>query len=300
MSRLNYHHLYYFWQVARGGNLTETAQRLHISQSALSAQIKQFEQSMQVQLFSRQGRRLVLTDSGYQTLKYAEDIFSRGEELEQLLLKGMQPQHNPLRIGTLATMSRNFIESFIAPLLLSSNVRYSLFSMNQTALLNALAEHQLDLVLSNIAVQGTDNQLWQCRLLARQPVAVIGPPGKALPENLAAYQQQRWVLPPVHSPIRTAFDALAAQYQLQPDVVAEADDMAMLRLLTRDSGALSVIPEVVVKDELHNGSLEKYLMLPEVYENFYFITTHRELMHPQQSLLLDAFDAQRLSYSANS
>ncbi|MDP4945742.1 LysR family transcriptional regulator [Alishewanella sp. SMS8] len=300
MSRLNYHHLYYFWQVARGGNLTETAQRLHISQSALSAQIKQFEQSMQVQLFSRQGRRLVLTDSGYQTLKYAEDIFSRGEELEQLLLKGMQPQHNPLRIGTLATMSRNFIESFIAPLLLSSNVRYSLFSMNQTALLNALAAHQLDLVLSNIAVQGTDNQLWQCRLLARQPVAVIGPPGKALPENLAAYQQQRWVLPPVHSPIRTAFDALAAQYQLQPDVVAEADDMAMLRLLTRDSGALSVIPEVVVKDELKNGSLEKYLMLPEVYENFYFITTHRELMHPQQSLLLDAFDAQRLSYSANS
>ncbi|MCC5452392.1 LysR family transcriptional regulator [Rheinheimera sp. UJ51] len=300
MSRLNYHHLYYFWQVARGGNLTETAQRLHISQSALSAQIKQFEQSMQVQLFSRQGRRLVLTDSGYQTLKYAEDIFSRGEELEQLLLKGMQPQHNPLRIGTLATMSRNFIESFIAPLLLSSNVRYSLFSMNQTALLNALAAHQLDLVLSNIAVLGTDNQMWQCRLLARQPVAVIGPPGKALPENLAAYQQQRWVLPPVHSPIRTAFDALAAQYQLQPDVVAEADDMAMLRLLTRDSGALSVIPEVVVKDELHNGSLEKYLMLPEVYENFYFITTHRELMHPQQSLLLDAFDAQRLSYSANS
>ena len=113
MGRLNYHHLYYFWQVARGVNLTETAQRLHVSQSALSAQIKQLEQSMQVQLFQRQGRRLVLTDSGYQTLKYAEDIFSRGEELEQLLLNGMQSQYSPLRIGTLATMSRNFIESFI-------------------------------------------------------------------------------------------------------------------------------------------------------------------------------------------
>ncbi|HSG51094.1 MAG TPA: LysR family transcriptional regulator, partial [Rheinheimera sp.] len=185
MSRLNYHHLYYFWQVARGGNLTETAQRLHISQSALSAQIKQLEQSMQVQLFQRQGRRLVLTDSGYQTLKYAEDIFSRGEELEQLLLKGIQPQHSPLRIGTLATMSRNFIESFIAPLLGSATSRYSLFSMNQTALLNALVSHQLDLVLSNIAVQGNDSQLWQCRLLARQPVAVIGPPGKALGSELS-------------------------------------------------------------------------------------------------------------------
>lgn len=289
MSRLNYHHLYYFWQVARGGNLTETAQRLHISQSALSAQIKQLEHSMQVQLFNRQGRRLVLTDSGYQTLKYAEDIFSRGEELEQLLLKGMQPQHSPLRIGTLATMSRNFIESFIAPLLNTAPARYSLSSMNQTALLNALAAHQLDLVLSNIAVQGNDSQLWQCRLLARQPVAVIGPTGQAGTRQLPAYQQQRWVLPPVQSPIRTAFDALAAQYQLQPEVVAEADDMAMLRLLARDSGALTVMPEVVVKDELKSGRLEKYLTLPQVYENFYIITTQRELVHPQQNLLLQAF-----------
>lgn len=289
MSRLNYHHLYYFWQVARGGNLTETAQRLHISQSALSAQIKQLEQSMQVQLFQRQGRRLVLTDSGYQTLKYAEDIFSRGEELEQLLLKGMQPQHSPLRIGTLATMSRNFIESFIAPLLGSSSSRYSLFSMSQTALLNALVAHQLDLVLSNIAVQGNDSQLWQCRLLARQPVAVIGPPGKASGDDLSAYRQMPWVLPPVQSPIRTAFDALAAQYLLQPEVVAEADDMAMLRLLARDSGAFTVMPEVVVKDELQSGRLQKYLALPEVYENFYIITTQRDFIHPRQQQLLQQF-----------
>jgi len=291
MSRLNYHHLYYFWQVARGTNLTETAQRLHISQSALSSQIKQLEQSMQVQLFRRENRKLVLTDSGYQTLKYAEDIFSRGAELEQLLLQGMQPQHSPIRIGTLATMSRNFIESFITPLLAKSDARYSLLSMNQTTLLNALAQHQLDLALSNIAVQGNDSQLWQCRLLARQPVAVIGPPGKHSGNNLADYKGLRWVLPPVQSPVRTAFDALAAQYQLQPEIVAEADDMAMLRLLARDSGALAVIPEVVVKDELQNGRLHKYLTLPQIYENFYIITTQRELLHPQLNLLLQAFSA---------
>ena len=291
MSRLNYHHLYYFWQVARGTNLTETAQRLHISQSALSTQIKQLEHSMQVQLFRREGRRLVLTDSGYQALKYAEDIFSRGAELEHLLQQGIQPQHSPIRIGTLSTMSRNFIESFIAPLLTASDTRYSLLSMDQTTLLNALAQHQLDLALSNIAVQGNDSQLWQCRLLARQPVAVIGPPGNLHGGSLADYQHQRWVLPPVQSPIRTAFDALAAQYQLQPDIVAEADDMAMLRLLVRDSGALAVMPEVVVKDELKNGRLQKYLTLPQVYENFYIITTQRELLHPQLKPLLQAFSS---------
>lgn len=289
MSRLNYHHLYYFWQVGRSGNLTETARRLHVSQSALSAQIKQLEHSMAVKLFNRQGRRLVLTDSGYQTLKYAEDIFSRGEELEQLLLKGLQPQHSPLRIGTLATMSRNFIESFITPLLGKAQSRYSLLSMNQTALLNALAAHQLDLVLSNIAVQGNDSQLWQCRLLARQPVAVIGPPGKVSGSDLTAYRQQQWVLPPVQSPVRTAFDALAAQYQLQPEIIAEADDMAMLRLLARDSGAFTVMPDVVVKDELKSGRLHKYLALPQVYENFYIITTQRDFIHPQLQHLLQQF-----------
>ena len=138
-------------------------------------------------------------------------------------------------------------------------------------------------------MQGNDSQLWQCRLLARQPVAVIGPPARHPGDSLNDYKKQRWVLPPVQSPVRTAFDALAAQYQLQPDVIAEADDMAMLRLLARDSGALAVIPEVVVKDELQSGRLYKYLTLPQIYENFYIITTQRELLHPQLNLLLQAF-----------
>lgn len=290
MNRLNYHHLYYFWQVAKQGNLTRTAELLHISQSALSSQIKQLEQSMQVTLFQREGRKLLLTDSGYQTLKYAEDIFSRGAELEHLLTQGLQPEHSPIRIGALSTMSRNFIESFISPLLTMPDARYSLLSMAQPALLNALAQHQLDLALTNVAVQGHDNQLWQCRLLARQPVSIIGPSGRApSPDLNTGYQRQRWVLPPAQSPIRTAFDALAAQFQLQPNIIAEADDMAMLRLLVRDSGALTVMPEVVVKDELKSGRLQQYLILPQVYENFYIVTTQRELLHPKLNLLLQQF-----------
>ena len=88
-------------------------------------------------------------------------------------------------------------------------------------------------------------------------------------------------------------DILQNQYQLQPEVIAEADDMAMLRLLARDSGGLAVIPEVVVKDELQNGRLAKYLTLPQVYENFYIITTQRELLHPQLNQLLQAFSRQQ-------
>ena len=85
MAKLNYHHLYYFWHVAKTGNLTETAKNLHVSQSALSSQIKQLETNMDVDLFAREGRKLVLTESGKRTLLYAEEIFAKGEELELLL-----------------------------------------------------------------------------------------------------------------------------------------------------------------------------------------------------------------------
>ena len=82
MARLNYHHLHYFWCVARDGNLTRSAQRLHVSQSALSMQIRQLEEMIGEQLFSRTGRSLVLTETGQIVLRYANSIFRHGEELE--------------------------------------------------------------------------------------------------------------------------------------------------------------------------------------------------------------------------
>lgn len=113
MSRLNYHHLYYFWQVAKLGNLTQAAKELHVSQSALSAQIKQLEHNVGVSLFERVGRNLMLTDQGKKVLSYADDIFTTGQELEALLSKGVQSTTH-VTIGVLTTLSRNFVEAFIS------------------------------------------------------------------------------------------------------------------------------------------------------------------------------------------
>ena len=99
MSRLNYHHLYYFWQVATNGNLTQVAHKLHVSQSALSNQIRQLEDSMGSPLFERRGRKLLLTERGQRVLAYAQDIFSKGEELESLIRRGIAPEYQHLRIG---------------------------------------------------------------------------------------------------------------------------------------------------------------------------------------------------------
>lgn len=290
MNRLNYHHLQYFWHVAKVGNLTKVAEKLHISQSALSAQIKQLEESLDCQLFLRQGRRLVLTEMGNVAFSYAESIFNKGNELENLLRKGMESENKVVRIGVLSTMSRNFIESFVEPVLNNSNFKLEIYASGQSTLLNSLTNHQLDLALTNIEVRGNADQLWECILLNRQPISVIGPEGfdiKSVFSN--KYQEYNWILPSAESPIRAAFDGLCALHQMEPRIIAEANDMAMLRLLARDSRALTVMPEVVVKDELRNGTLKAYAQLPEVYENFYAVTVKKHFRKYEINNLINKF-----------
>lgn len=293
MSRLNYHHLYYFWKVATVGNLTRVAESLHVSQSALSAQIRQLERNMEVKLFERRGRSLVLTESGQRALALAQDIFTKGEELESLLRQGAQSGIQSLRIGVLSTMSRNFVEVFISPLLGNPRVTFSLHARGLVDLLEGLRKHQYDLVLSNVNVasdthlRGSEESMWQSQLLARQPVSIVGPPGRrpgtAFPEG---YRELPWVLPGNPSEIRTAFDGFCARWQMEPRIQAEADDMAMLRLLARDSGALAVVPRVVVRDEIQQGTLVEYMTLPNLFENFYAITIKRQFAPEIMSELL--------------
>lgn len=288
MSRLNYHHLYYFWQVALSGNLTQTAQQLHISQSALSTQIKQLEDSLNQPLFFRQGRKLILTEAGQQVLGYATDIFSKGEELEALMRRGISPQQQQLRIGTAATMSRNFIEAFISPLLENPDQRFSLQSLPMPALLDGLANHEIDLALTNTNVGSDPKRPWQVQRVASQPLSVIGPPAlKPETDFPRGYDRLRWLLPGARSEMRQGFAAFCSLWQFTPNIQAEVDDMAMLRLLARDSGGVAVMPSVVVRDELANGKLAVYFAIPDVFEHFYAITAQKRIQPDALRVLLD-------------
>lgn len=280
MAKINYHHLYYFWRVALSGSITRTAEDCHVSQSALSQQIKQLERNMNVKLFERTGRQLVLTDLGKKVLNYAEEIFSTGEELEAFIKKGETKSHRHISIGVLTTLSRNFTESFISPLLSQPGVTFTLSTQGMTNLLNGLSNHDFDLVLTNRSIsEQNDDAIWQAQQVSRQSVSIIGPtdrkPMKPFPEG---YQIYDWVLPGKRTEIRSAFDALCARVNYRPRIIAEADDMAMLRLLVRDTGAITALPSVVVKDELNTGLLSEYEQLSNIHENFYAITIKRNFM----------------------
>ena len=296
MSRLNYHHLYYFWAVAKEGNLTRAAAQLHVSQSALSTQIKQLEGQLDQALFAREGRGLQLTEAGRVALNYAETIFETGNELTALLRDGKRLARQVLRIGGVATLSRNFQENFVKPLLMRTDVELVLQSGRLDELLARLAVHNLDVVLSNRKVHADSQHQWRCRRIARQPVSLVGKPrgkGKAFrfPEELA---EQPLLLPGRDSDIRAGFDVLCEQLGLRYQVLAEVDDMAMLRLLARDSGSTALLPTVVVQDELRSGKLQEYCVVPQLHENFYAITVQRHFEPPLLKTLLRRSEAEVL------
>ncbi|MGE5339784.1 MAG: LysR family transcriptional regulator [Gemmatimonadota bacterium] len=296
MARLNYHHLHYFWAVAKEGNLTRAAARLHVSQSALSTQIRQLEDQLGHALFNRQGRSLHLTEAGRLALSYADSIFASGNELLALLREGRRAQRQVLRIGAVATLSRNFQENFLAPLLKRDDVELFLQSGGLADLLTRLRVHTLDLILSNRRVQGSADEAWRCRRIARQPVSLVGRPrpkrkGFRFPDDLAHVPL---LLPGRDSDIRGAFDLLCEQLGVRYRLRAEVDDMALLRLLARDAGGVALVPSVVVQDELRGGSLVEYAVVPDLYEYFYAITVPRHFAPPPLRELLQRPEAEVL------
>lgn len=281
---LNFHHLRYFWAVAKDGNLTRTAARLHVAQSALSAQIRQLEDHLGEALFERRGRRLVLTEAGAIALRYADDIFASGAELTATLRQG-RGQRQVLRIGTVATLSRNFQESFITPLL-GLDVRLWLQSGSLDELLRRLVDHSVDIVLSNRPAPRDRDAGLRSRRIARQPVSLVGRKRRRrfrFPDDL---QGLPLIVPGPDSDIRSEFDALCEQLGVSLDVVAEVDDMATLRLLARDTAATAVVPSVVVRDELRARALYEHCTVPDLFESFYAITVERHYPHPLLAGLL--------------
>ena len=280
--RLNYIHLHHFWAVAKEGHLTRAAQRMHLSQSALSTQIRHLEEQLGLALFVRSGRQLTLTEAGRMALVYAETIFATGQEMVSVLRGERARERRVLRVGSVSTLSRNFQENFLRPLFERTDVELVIQSAGLEDLLGRLSMHTLDVVLSNRRVQGDARRPWRNRLIARQPVSLVGPPRRSrkefrFPEDLAGLPL---VLPSRESDIRTGFDLLCEQLDMRVDPFAEVDDMAMLRLLARDSGAVALVPTVVVQDELRSKRLVQYCELPNLFENFYAITMQRRYESP--------------------
>lgn len=281
MKALNFRHLWYFRQVAREGNLTRAARLLAVSQSALSTQIQILEERLGHALFERVGRRLVLTEAGKVALDHADAIFEMGEDLLTTLRVG-SGRRQVLRVGALATLSRNFQIDFLRPCLGRVNLEVVLSSGSLVELTGLLRRLELDVVLCNAAPSAGNADDLVAHRLARQPIALFGAPALQLhaetPQD--ALRTHGVILPTGASTIRVEFDALCARLAIVPTVVAEVDDMAMLRLMAREGIGLAPLPAIVVRDELEAGTLREVVRLPGIEEAFYALTFNRQFQSP--------------------
>lgn len=282
---LNYHHLRYFHAVAHEGNLTRTAERLNVSQSALSTQIKQLEARLGHALFERIGRRLELTEVGRITLDHADRIFDTGRDLMATLTQsGGMP---PLRVGAVSTLSRNFQLQFLRPVLHNPEVEIILRSGSEAELLEALASLNLDVLLSTEPPRLATGPDFIARKLAEQPVALHARPERLRHKTLKALLTHEPVILPTEPNLRAGFIGLADSLGVTPRIAADVDDMAMVRLLAREGEGVAVAPAVVVQDELDAGRLQTAPFPLSIVENFFAITRRRTYPHP----LLDSLVA---------
>jgi LysR family transcriptional activator of nhaA len=281
MADMNFNHLRYFWEVAHDGNLTRTASRLNLSQSAISVQIRKFEDRLGHPLFERRGRQLHLTEAGRITLDYADTIFGAGADLLATLQRTGSPRQ-VLRVGALATLSRNFQIEFLRPVLGQPDIELVLRSGTSVELLQGLETLGLDVVLTNRVPSSDAMTSFVLHPVSEQPVSVIGTPARlgaamTLPALLASHPI---IVPTLESPVRVGFDALCARLRVTPVLAAEVDDMAMMRLLVREDVGLAVLPPIVVKNELGSGMLQEADHLIGLTEVFHAVTVKRKFPNP--------------------
>lgn len=290
MASINLHHLRLFRAVAREGTLTAAARALNISQSAISTQIRALEADLGHDLFERRGRNLVLTEAGRIALDYAEQIFRAADQLAATF-RAVGEQRKVLRIGAQATLSRNFQLQFLSPLIGRDDVEVVLRSGTQAALLRALEAMRIDVLLTNQMPARDGMSPYLVHRLAEQPVSLVGARARrALADEGLAHllAHAPLILPTPETALRAGFDALLERMGIVPRIAAEADDMAMLRLLARADAGVAVIPPIVVRDELDAGLLCELAQLPEIAEPFFAVTIARTFANPLLKEVLGA------------
>ena len=277
MANLNFNHLRYFWAVAHEGSLTQAAERMNLSQSALSVQIQKLEHQIGHSLFERVGKKLVLTEAGKIALDYSDTVFKAGDELLSVLRGSPLASRQILRVGALTTLSRNFQLEFLRPLVGRPDVELIVRSGNMRDLLAQLEAHAVDVVLANSAAPLDARSSLRNHLLNEQPVSLVGRARKnkrkfRFPDDL---RTEPLLLPSLDSDIRVAFDRILELAGVRPIILAEVDDMAMLRLLAREREGVTLVPPIVVRDELDAGVLVEHSRIPGVTESFYAIIQKR-------------------------
>ena len=284
MADLDSHHLRYFWAVAHTGNVTRASAELHLTPQTVSTQIKDLEAAIGEPLFQRSGRLLALTEIGRVAFRYADEIFSLGNELMETL--GGRPVGRSLRlvVGIADVVPKLVAHRLIEPALrLEEDVRVVCHEGPQEELLAKLAIHQLDVVLSDAPIPPTVKVRAHSHLLGECEVVFMASPrlarkyGRGFPGSL---DTAPILLPAEGTVLRRSLEQWFDARNVHPVVIGEFDDSALLKVFGQAGTGLFAVPSVIKKEVARQYSAKLVGTTDGVTERFYAISLERKIRHP--------------------
>jgi LysR family transcriptional activator of nhaA len=281
---LNYRHLLYFWSVARLGTLARAARELHVSQPAISAQLRKLERSLGEKLFERSGRTLQLTEAGRLVFRYADEIFALGRELTDAVRGEAGARPLELRVGVTDVVPKAVSYRLLsAALQLAEPVRLHIREDRPERLVAELATHQLDLVLSDApiasgtAVRAFEHVLGECGVTVFGTEPHVSAYRAGFP---AALDGAPWLLPTTDSTLRRSLDRWFVDHGIRPTVVAEIEDSALLKSFGQAGAGVFAIASAVEAEIQRKYGVEVIGRTSEIRERFLAISVERRIRHP--------------------
>jgi LysR family transcriptional activator of nhaA len=284
MEWLNYHHLLYFWTVAREGTVARACARLHLAQPTISGQLRQLERDLGVKLFERAGRKLALTETGQEVYRRADEIFGLGRDLLDLLRGRLTGRPTRLHVGVAEDVPELIAYRVLEPALgLPEPVQVICHRESADELLAELALHRLDVVLANKPVGPATRVRAFSHPLGESGISVCGTAGlvgrlrRDFPRSLDGAP---FLLPREDTSVRQALDEWFEVAGLRPAIRAEFADRALLRTFAQAGAGLCAIPSVVEAEVRRQYRLRVLGRLADIKERFFLISTEKKLRHP--------------------
>jgi len=292
MKRLNYRHLWYFWHVAREGGMTAASRVLHVSQPALSSQIRKLETSLGEELFHRSGRGLELTEVGRIVFEYAGEIFDLGSRLQEAVAGADTDGPLRLSVGIVEAFPKLLAHHIIAPALEAfEHLHLRVDTAPPERLFQQLATHDLDLVIFDSQMPATVDVRAYNHQLGESTVTIMGTPdlaeefGKGFPESLGGAP---FLMPGRETMLRRTLRQWMVETGVEPQVTAEIEDSAILKTFGREGVGLFAVPTVVAPEISRMYETEVLGVLPTVMERFWAISVERRIRNPAVAVIAKA------------
>lgn len=290
MDRLNYQHLFYFWNVAREGGVTRACKKLGLAQPTISGQLAVFESAIGAPLFRKEGRGLVLTETGRTVFNYADEIFTLGRELTHTLKNGAGTRGQRLTVGVVNSLPKFVVYRMIEPALRDQIAGQIIcYEGKQERLLAELTLHGVDLVITDAPVSTAQGARVYNHQISDSAIAAFAKSGLAeqyIEEFPRSLRHAPLMLQTTNTTLRLALDKWFDEQGLAPRIVAEIEDSALLKTFASQGSGVIFAP-VMVKEEIQRlYGLTPIGEIQNVRENYYAITMQRKVEHKLVTTIL--------------